>query len=491
MQKSHRRIGVIDIGSNSVRLVIFSILGQAVFPVFNEKVMAGLGTGLGETGKLSPAGRLLAMAALARFRAILKALGVTEVRAVATAAVRVASDGPEFAAEAAEAAGVDLDILSGIDEGRISAEGVVSGFYNPDGVIGDLGGSSLELFCVGAREGELEGETHMLGPLALEAIAAAPEKKIRSYVRGVLAASPQVQAGHRTVYAVGGAWRGFAKVSMEMENYPLRVLHGYAMSPAQVKRTTALIQSKRSTSELSSIAGRRHVQLHLTSIVLDELVRACKAERMLVSSYGLREGVVAEMMNGAEGEPLIDGAIAFASLTRHQEAFGEQLMSFTRPVFEGREPVIGDWARESRLHRAACLLSDASGKYHPDHRHEMAFEQALYSPMSNIDHTGRAFLAASLAWRYSRSFSYPKTMSGLLSSKQQKRARQLGQVMRLGCVFSGRSADILKFAQLEVMGGRLVFRLDRDNAPLVSEIVERRLNHASDAMGLKPMVSLT
>ena len=491
MQKSLRRIGVIDIGSNSVRLVIFSISGGAVFPVFNEKVMAGLGTGLGETGKLSPGGRLLAMAALARFRAILKALGVTEVRAVATAAVRVAEDGNAFASEAAEVAGVELDILTGVDEGRISALGVASGFHVPKGMIGDLGGSSLELFGVGGGESDLAGETHMLGPLALSELAEAPEKKIRSHVRSVLAASAQVQAGHASLYAVGGAWRGFAKVAMAMESYPLRVLHGYAMTPAQVKRTTALVQSKRGTSELSSIAGRRSAQLHLTSIVLDELVRASKAERILISSYGLREGVVAEVMSGQAGDPLIDGVAAFASLTRYQLAFGEQLLTFTRPVFVDRDPVMGDWQNEERLHLAACLLSDASGKYHPDHRHEMAFEQALYSPMSNIDHADRAFLAASLAWRYSRSFIYPKSMSGLLSAKQQKRARQLGQLMRLGAVFSGRSADILKYAQLEVMGGRLVFRLDRDNAPLVSEIVERRLNNASDSMGLKPMVSLT
>ncbi|MCI4643967.1 MAG: hypothetical protein MRY64_04210 [Hyphomonadaceae bacterium] len=491
MQLSQRRIGVIDIGSNSVRLVIFSISGRAVFPVFNEKVMAGLGQGLGETGRLSPSGRLLALAALARFRAILQALDVTEVRAVATAAVRVAEDGAEFAKEAAEAASVDLAILSGIDEGRVSAEGVATGFFDPDGVIGDLGGSSLELFGLGEMAHRQPGETHMLGPLALADLSEAPEKRIRAHVREVLSASGHVQTGISTLYAVGGAWRGFAKVTMDATNYPLRVLHGYAMSPGQVKRTTALIQDKRGTSDLSSIAGRRHAQLHLTSIVLDELVRVSKAERVLVSSYGLREGVIAGVIGEGGGDPLIDGAVAFASLTRSQKAFGEALMAFTRPVFEGREAMMGDWARESRLHHAACLLADVAGKYHPDHRHEMAFEQALYSPMSTFDHSDRAFLAASLAWRYKRSFSYPKSMSSLLSNKQQNRARQLGQVMRLGAVFSGRSADILDFAQLEVLGGRLVFRLDRDNAPLLSEIVERRLNHASDALGLKPMVSLT
>lgn len=491
MYKTPRRIGVIDIGSNSVRLVIFSVSGRAVFPVFNEKVMAGLGSGLGETNQLSPGGRVLALAALARFRAILQALGVRDVRAVATAAVRVAEDGPDFAREAADAAGTELTILSGVDEGRVSALGVGSGFYAPDGVVGDLGGSSLELYGLGSAAERHPGETHMLGPLALADLAEAPEKRIRSHVREVLLASAQVQGGVGTLYAVGGAWRGFAKVSMEMENYPLRVLHGYALTPGQVKRTTALIQSKRGTSELSGIAGRRAAQLHLTSIVLDELVRTSKAQHVLVSSYGLREGVVAEMTGEGEGDPLLDGAVAFAGLTAWQEAFGEALMDFIRPVFEGREPVLGNWDREARLHRAACLMADASGKYHPDHRHEMAFEQALYSPMSCIDHTDRAFLAASLAWRYTRSFSFPKSMSGLLTAKQQKRARQLGQLMRLGAVFSGRSADILKFAQLEVMGNRLVFRLDRGNAPLVSEIVERRLNNASDSMGLKPMVSLT
>lgn len=482
------RVGVIDIGSNSVRLVIFSVSGSAMYPTFNEKVMAGLGRGLGETGTLSPPGRILALAALARFRAILKGLGITDVRAVATAAVRVAQDGPGFAREASEAAGVELTILSGLDEGRLSALGVATGFHEPRGVVADLGGSSLELFRLG--DDVTTGETHMLGPLALCRDDLTQEDDIRAEVRRVLADSRQVSNGIEDIFAVGGAWRAFAKVVMHQTEYPLRVLHGYALSPQAVKKATAQVVKSLGQKSLSDIAGRRASKLHLTSIVLDELTQASGAQRVVISSTGLREGVVAERLGLAAHDALADGLAAFGVLNVHERRFSDQLYAFTRPVFAEKTTAFASWEAENRLHHAACLLVDSAGRYHPDHRHAMAFEKALYAPLSGVSHTERVFLAAAVGWRYSRQFSVPKPLAELLSAKQTRRARQVGHVMRLGAVFSGRSADILRLAHIEKRGDRLVLCLPRSEAAMVSETVERRLNQTADILGLSPAVSL-
>lgn len=483
------RCAVIDIGSNSVRLVIFSVSDAAMIPGFNEKVMAGLGRGLAETGRLSEEGRALALAALRRFRSILDGLGVTQVKAVATAAVRVAEDGASFAREAAIEVGVPLSILSGQDEGRISALGVEAGFHKPEGLVADLGGSSLELEWVGPGTGR-PGETHMLGPLALASLIDASPRDIRKAVRKVLALSASVGLGAPRIYAVGGAWRAFAKVSIEQNKYPLRVLHGFEITPKQVHQTLDAIFSLRGDPKLTNIAGRRAAQLHLTGIVLDELVAQSRAGGVTISSYGLREGVMTQLVEGLRGDSLADGVAAFARLNTWQVRFSEVLYDFTRPLFDTAPPVIGNWDEENRLHRAACLLADASGHFHPDHRAEMAFEQALYAPYAGISHAERLFLAVASGERYTRKFVVPVQYRTLLNAEQFERARQLGQAMRLGAVFSGRSADVLRRGQLERSGNRLMLRLAHEHGAMISETVERRLNQAADALGLKPGVSL-
>lgn len=483
------RCAVIDIGSNSVRLVIFSVSDAAMIPGFNEKVMAGLGRGLAETGRLSVEGRSLALAALRRFRSILDGLGVTRVKAVATAAVRVAEDGESFAREAAIEVGVPLSILSGQDEGRISALGVEAGFHRPEGLVADLGGSSLELEWVGNGGGR-SGETHMLGPLALAGVIDQSPRDIRKVVRKVLSASASTAMGAPRIYAVGGAWRAFAKVAIEQSKYPLRVLHGFEMTPKQVRQALDAVFSLRGDPKLSDIAGRRAAQLHLTGIVLDELVNQAKAGGVTISSYGLREGVMTQLVDGLRGDSLADGVAAFARLNAWQVQFSEVLFDFTRPLFETAPPVIGTWDQENRLHRAACLLADASGHFHPDHRAEMAFEQALYAPYAGIDHGERLFLAVACGERYTRKFSVPAQYKPLLSTEQFERARQLGQAMRLGAVFSGRSAEVLRRGQLERSGNRLTLRLPNEHSAMFSETVERRLGQAADALGLKPGVSL-
>ncbi|MEL7130056.1 MAG: hypothetical protein AAGK23_10945, partial [Pseudomonadota bacterium] len=232
--------GVIDIGSNSVRLVIYDVYGRALLPHYNEKVMAGLGEGLAETGHLSTTGRATAAKALARFKAVLDGLAVkpARVRGVATAAVREASDGAAFLAEIAETLGLPMEAISGAEEARLSALGVAAGFHAPTGLIGDLGGSSLELAKL--HDGWVEkGETHMLGPLAI--MPGDPMDldmpSLRQRVRKRLKQSDVLPGIGGRFFMVGGAWRALAKLHMDLDDYPLRQLHAYRLD----RKAVALI----------------------------------------------------------------------------------------------------------------------------------------------------------------------------------------------------------------------------------------------------------
>jgi exopolyphosphatase / guanosine-5'-triphosphate,3'-diphosphate pyrophosphatase len=169
-------VGVIDIGSNSVRLVVYEGISRSPTPIFNEKVLCGLGREVSTKGKLNPDAVESAIAALKRFRALCDVLEVGDLRVVATAAVREAKDGAAFIREAEKACRTSIEVLSGKREARLAALGVIASVYRPDGVAGDLGGGSLELVEVRGDEIGI-GVTLPFGGLALADIASHSLKK--------------------------------------------------------------------------------------------------------------------------------------------------------------------------------------------------------------------------------------------------------------------------------------------------------------------------
>ena len=136
---------IVDIGSNSVRMVVYDQLGRAPLPRFIEKSLCRLGDGLAETGAISADGFRRTVEALRRFRAIADAMGVARIDVTATEAIRRASNGPELALEIKDATGLAVRILQGMEEARYSALGIISGFFRPVGLVGDMGGGSLEI----------------------------------------------------------------------------------------------------------------------------------------------------------------------------------------------------------------------------------------------------------------------------------------------------------------------------------------------------------
>lgn len=481
-------VGIIDIGSNSVRLVICEVMGASILQSFNEKVMAGLGEGLPKTGHLSPGGVEAALSALSRYRAILRALNVEAWQAVATAAVRVASDGTGFLKQAGRVLGRPVRLLSGEDEARLSARGVDLSIHNPVGLIGDLGGSSLELKRIGQDNGPDAGESLMLGPLALGDTINEP-KELRKRIREALKASEVMPATRGRFYAVGGAWRAFGRLVMEIERYPLHVLQGYQLTEGQVARAAKLCLDSYSNASarqmIEAIDKKRAKHLPMAAMLMEEILSQSALESVIISATGVREGVLHDVLGMPLDDPLTDGIIAYARLDHNQIAFGRALYEFIAPALLDQPDLFGSPAADVRIEKAACMMADSAGRFHPDHRAGMAYDHALRAPYLGVTHPERAMIAHAIGCRYDKDFRRPEEHVSLTTEPQAERARQVGLLMRLGAVFSGRSGPILQRASLRRDGDVLTLMVSRKDEALLSETVQRRLAQAASQLRLK------
>lgn len=490
-----RKSAVVDIGSNSVRLVIYEVTGSAALPYFNEKVLAGLGRGLPETGRLSADGVKDALGALRRYRAILQGLEVDEVIAVATAAVREATDGPDFARQAAAELGARLQILSGVEEGRLSALGVQVGFNKAEGLVGDLGGSSLEFHAIPQSADDTSGETHPLGPFALDVDPDAKASDRRKAIRKLLKGADLLTKGARRLYAVGGSWRAIASVHIELTAYPLGVLHGYRMSGQDVRYVVKEILStqrdKDKAQRISAIVGRRYDTLIHAALVLDEVFDMGGFREVVISANGLRDGVLFNQQAGAlfgaldtpGGDPLMDGLVAYLRLDQGQYEFGEALYDFIRPILTKS-------ASRERVYRAACLAADSGGRYHPDHRADMAYHLLLRAPVTCLNHEDRVLLAHAVGLRYTHKFQRPKDFTRLGRDSDEQVARILGAAMRLGAVYSGRSAALLRSVKLRSTREKLLLEVDADAQNMISATVEKRFSQLATVMDLDSKIAV-
>ncbi len=478
------KVAVIDIGSNSCRMVIYEQVGVALVPYFNEKAMAGLGRDLAETGRLSPPGRELALKTFHRFRAITASLGIQDVRAVATAAVREARDGEEFRQQAEAILRVSIKVLSGADEGRLSALGVRFGFIKAKGLVADLGGTSLELRPL---HKEQQGETFLLGPLARAGDETQTIEKRRKIIRKILNESDQLPAKYPRLYAVGGAWRNVAAAHMMLTNYPLRVAHGYELTASELEHVLEaadLAKSDKLTREqLQGVSKRRFDTLFHATLVLSVLLEQSGAKSVVISSFGLRDGVASENLDGSGEQALLDSVPLFLRSSEESTAFGRELYSFIHPIAD-------QFAQKEITLRAICLMADAGARMHPDHRAQLVHEQVLRAPVPGMTHEERLFAAYAAASRYTFKLNEDERYAGALNIGLKRRAKILGTAMRLASVYSGRSGPILATAGLSATDTELRLRVDKSYADLVSETVERRLGQLAGLMKRHPRLML-
>lgn len=459
---------VIDVGSNSVRLVFYRVEGRAVWTLFNEKVLAGLGRDLASTGRLSPSGIAAALAALRRFSALIEAARPDRIFAVATAAVREAADGAAFCRQVLAETGLELQVLSGAEEARYSALGVLAGAPASRGLAGDLGGASLELVRL-EEDAPGDGLTLPLGPFSFkearfdaERVRAAVERRLKPHLR---------ELATTTLHAVGGAWRNLALLAMRMSGYPLEIVHQYELTRREALEAARLIarQSPRSLDKIEGISRRRLETLPHAAAVLEGLVETLGLERVVLSAYGLREGVLFEAMPAAyrRQDPLVEGCAALSAREGANPALGVAVEDWLRTPFSRLEPLMG--SREPVLIAAACRLADVGARLHPDHRADLISGQILRAPIPGMTHPERAFLATALFARHTGSPAVPspEITTRLIDAERIQRARALGAAIRLACDLSGRSPALLAQASLQFRATTMVVAADEDAASIL------------------------
>jgi Exopolyphosphatase len=487
MASLERDVAAIDVGSNSVRLVIYRLEGRTVWTIYNEKVLAGLGRDLATTGRLSPDGVSEALVALKRFAAVIDGVQPQRVFTAATAAVREASDGAAFLEQVAQATGLTLRVLSGEQEAHYAAMGVLAGMTQVEGVVGDLGGASLELVRV--TNGTVgHGITLPLGPFALAGRHNFDVERVRHQIAKRLKPADKFRAD--TFYAVGGAWRTLAQVRMEMDDAPLRIVHQYVMSAAQARDTARFIarQSKASLERFPTVSRKRVESLPYAALVLEGLIERLELKQIVLSAWGVREGLVHEALSPAlmATDPLLAGTAALGGRQGLAENLSGALHAWICPIMAKVPPAFDE--REEVLVRAACNLADVGARLHPTHRIELAFEQVLWAPIPAQTHAERAFLACAVNARYGGSSAtpLPEAMDRLLGEPQRDRARILGLAIRLALDLSGRSAHLLANARPTLDDDNLILSAEAGYADvLLGEQTRRRAKALAEAMGRK------
>ena len=455
---SSRQAAVIDVGSNSVRLVIYRLDGRAIWTVYNEKALAGLGRDLPTTGRLSPEGVEVALTAIRRFRALLDGWRAEDVTAAATAAVREAADGPNFLKRVREETGLNVRVLTGDEEARYAALGVLAGQPDAEGVVGDLGGSSLELVRLGAA-GADGAATLPLGPFALGAPRPLDTERTARLIEDALAPHAN-RFATRHFHAVGGAWRNLALFQMELIEYPLHVAHQYEMSRADALSVSRLVarQSRASLERMPGLSKKRLETLPYSAVVLEALIESLGIERITISAYGVREGLLLDAMDAdvRTRDPLIEGCEALTAARGSSPELGAALEAWLTPAFEKLPAVFGK--RDPVLLAAACRLADLGARLHPDHRADLAFEQVLRAPIAGMNHPERAFLASVAFSRHTSATTPPEAdaVARVIGAERRQRARALGAAVRLGCDLSGRNPRLLEKSSLAIQGERLV-----------------------------------
>ncbi|GAB1379172.1 Ppx/GppA family phosphatase [Pararhodobacter aggregans] len=429
------RVGVIDVGSNSVRMVVFDGAARSPAYFFNEKVLCGLGRDLAQTNRLHPEGRARALAAIKRFALLSADMRLTSLTMVATAAVREAEDGTEFKAEVEAATGIEMLIIPGTEEARLSAQGVLLGWPGARGLVCDIGGSSMELAEIGdATVGRRVSST--LGPFRLQQVPGG-KKGLRTHITETLKAlRDEVGADHKALYLVGGSWRALARLDMERRGYPLTVLHEYEMTPKSIRKTIDWLETQdlKKLRDKTGISPERIVLVPLATVVLRQMLTVFRPREIYISSYGIREGILYEQMPEElrARDPLIEACRHLENSSARIPGFGRRMFDFLMPLYRN----VPD--ERLRLVKAACLLHDVNWRAHPDYRSESCFDTATRANLGGLDHKGRVYLGLALMNRYKSpgADSRLTPLLRLLDEEEIRHAIMIGRAMRFGAMFS-------------------------------------------------------
>jgi exopolyphosphatase/guanosine-5'-triphosphate,3'-diphosphate pyrophosphatase len=480
------RRAVVDLGSNSVRLVIYEGAARNPVQIFNEKAVLRLAKGMTRTGMLDAGAMEQTETVLRRYAAIVRAMGASPFEVLATSAVRDAENGAQFVALMRERLPeMRINVLSGQQEAELSAEGVLCGIPGADGVLADLGGGSLELVRLDA--GRIGDSTTLpVGVIRLADRAGGDLIRARAIMTAALEEAPFIgSAAGRDLYLSGGAFRALARIHIAQTGYPLNMVHHYTIGREEARDLAGVISEagRKLIERMPGVARRRIDDLPYAALILRRLLRASGVNRVVFSANGLREGWFARMMppDLRAEDPLLAAGRDITRGILRDAALPPALLAWTNPLFPA------ETGAQRRLREAACWLSDIGRHEHPEYRAEQAFLRVLRQPGMGLDHHARAFLALTMALRYEAPVEAPflAPARSLLDMHAARRAETLGIALRLAYTLSAGTPQLLAGTMLTIAPGRLILGLAEANGVFAGEAVLRRLDRLAQMLGLE------
>ncbi|MCJ8322660.1 MAG: Ppx/GppA family phosphatase [Rhizobiales bacterium] len=482
-------IAVIDIGSNTVRLVVFEGEYRSPAPIYNETSTCRLGHGLALTGKLNDENVKLTLNLLRRFKILIDNMTISKVHVIATAAAREATNGAGFIVEAEAILGLKINVLTGREEAKYAALGVFSGHRKANGLVGDLGGGSLELVSVTNNKIDENGITLPLGALRLMEISGGNLNTARDIIEAELDKVDFWSSIHGlNFYAVGGTWRALAKMHMHQTGYPLHILQGYRM-PWKMAQSFANFVSEMNVGIIKKseygISKPRLQILPFGALVLERLLMRAQPNKMVVSACGVREGVLYEKLDKREQkkDPLISASKLYSQNVSRSTKHAEELIEFTAQIF-GSE--LSESSEENRLRQAVCYLDDIGWRAHPNIRGTQSLGVIANAALVAVSHAGRAFIAYTVFYRHEgvRDNNEPQNLKQLIKPKDLVRARVLGLLIRVAYAISGVNHGLLPRIKIHIDAGVLELVLPKELADLKGKHLNGRLKKLAKEMGL-------
>jgi len=496
----HGRLGtkpvaIIDIGSNSVRLVVYEGAKRNPVPLYNEKVLCGLGRSLASTGLLHEEGVERALNALRRFRAITDQIGVHRIEVIATAAAREASNGQDFVLRSQQLLETDIVVVTGKQEAELAASGVVSGFLGASGFVGDLGGGSLELIKLHRKKGPTSGITLPLGGLRLIDVSGGNLKKARKIVDDEFDRVDWLSKGKgQPFYAVGGTWRAFARLHMVQKKYPLGVMHAYRIKTDEALQFAKVVDhmSPESLAVIDALPKARRETLPYGVLVLEQLLNRMRPSEVNISAFGVREGLLYRMLSEDEQrrDPLLVACDEFAQLHARSPEHAWELCDWTDSLFSSDGPE--ETPEQKRLRHAMCLLSDIGWRTHPEYRGSQSLSLIAQASFAGLDHAGRAFLALSVYYRNQglRDPDDSPELHQLMDDDMLRRARIMGAAIRAAHMVSAAMPGIISRTPVFYEEDRLVLQLPREFEALAGERLDSRFGVLAAELERKPEIRI-
>lgn len=489
VKQSNRSTAVIDIGSNTVRLVVYDGPQRVPLPKFNEKVMCGLGKELGTTGRLGEKAMADAIQALRRYAALVQHMGIERVMVAATAAVREATNGSEFVSEVEQQCDLNVQVLSGRQEARYAGLGVLSGIPHAHGLVGDLGGGSLELVEVSDFRIH-ETATLPLGALRLSHMGMT-ETKLRKLVRKKLKKTTWLETvDARNFYAVGGAWRVLARYHILKTNHPLTIIHNYRLSAEEIGKLLDEIlgMSVEELGKANGIPKSRADTIHAAAIVMQEVLEEVSSKHVVFSGNGLREGMLFSELKKSvrKRDPLLDACRDMAASEGRFPEHGEEIFYWLKDLLR-----VSD-RKNNRLILAAATLSDIAWWANSDYRAAQAFRRIFRAPFSGIGHRGRAIIALSVYARYKGDLEGPATRDclRLLTEEEARNALITGLAMRLSHTLTGGTTGILSQTRLEATSKLVTLKVPSSLSALIGHHVHKQLDALAASLDCEAKIEI-